>query len=257
MLQQHNMLENEGYSRIMYISCIDKPRTKKEIMRLWGMSENSKMLYKEETEESVHKMIQEGLMDKESFKHSSKFNEEFLESMEDQLARDSILALGDILGLRKGLFHNRNVLEAMFTEKEALIEMLHLETEGGKTALQKIFDEENLKKSVSSELDTSKKLKMVRDQFWTYFQAIGYELISQTSLKIQQDLEEGKLDEEEEEKYITRLNRLNQDTSGSRILLENYEWRVDFDINTKSGHLTETDEFNKIEETVRKSIFGL
>ncbi|MFB6199446.1 MAG: hypothetical protein ABEJ83_01090 [Candidatus Nanohaloarchaea archaeon] len=71
-IRGNGLRDKQGYSRLIFLSCIDKPRNKMEITREWGLSESSKPLHRKSVNDEIELLRADMVLEtKDSKLHSS------------------------------------------------------------------------------------------------------------------------------------------------------------------------------------------
>lgn len=58
------ILSRKGYGQLIFLSCIERPKNRREIAEDWGLSIKAKLLYRPGVEASIKNLITDGLLEK-------------------------------------------------------------------------------------------------------------------------------------------------------------------------------------------------
>lgn len=97
--------KQEGYSRLIYLSCIDEPRTRMDLTREWGMSESGRHLYRESVKETLGQMRNRGFIEQTSKGIKSSFNRR----IENYLEQETGLELNNFTKLLRQTWVRKNI----------------------------------------------------------------------------------------------------------------------------------------------------
>ena len=175
-------LKRNGYSRLIFLSCIAEPRSKVEITRMWNLSESSRPLYRDKVNDEIQQMKEYGTIKEEGNKlkadiTAESFTEMFSTVLTKKLQSNGVEDFNEV-SQRLGTLQ---VFTPLVNNHEDYLQFLD------RTEIREVYFSEETLQDFFKSAGSQKMAELGRENFWKFFYGLYLGVLLKTVLQMMDD----------------------------------------------------------------------